>query len=89
MPDAAFGGATPTEPKAISPTDSAARYTAAANSAAVYACSDDYLVDLKHAVIVDVEPTTTIHQAEVGAARTVYPSARKRASSTTACRAEK
>lgn len=69
--DAAFGGATPTEPKAISPTDPAARYTAAANSAAVYAYSDNYLVDLKHAVIMDVEATTAIRQAEVGAARTM------------------
>jgi transposase len=71
LDDAAFGGATATEPKAISPTDPAARYTAAANSAAVYAYSDNYLVDLKHAVIVDVEATTAIRQAEVGAARTM------------------
>ena len=33
LDDAAFGGATPVEPKAISPTDPAARYTASANSA--------------------------------------------------------
>ncbi len=71
LDDAAFGGATPAEPKAISPTDPVARYTAAANSAAVYAYSDNYLVDLKHAVIVDVEATTAIRQAEVGAARTM------------------
>jgi len=71
LDDAAFGGATLTEPKAISPTDPAARYTAAANSAAVYAYSDNYLVDLKHAVIVDVEATTAIRQAEVGAAKTM------------------
>ena len=36
----------------ISPTDPAARYTASANSVAGYAYSDNYLVDLKHAVIV-------------------------------------
>ena len=71
LDDAAFGGATPAEPKAISPIDPAARYTAAANSAAVYAYSENYLVDLKHAVIVDVEATTAIRQAEVGAARTM------------------
>jgi hypothetical protein len=71
LDDAAFGGATPTEPKAISPTDPAARYTAAANSAAVYAYSDKYLVDLKHAVIMDVEATTAIRRAEVRAARTM------------------
>ena len=71
LDDAAFGAATRTEPKAISPTDPAARYTAAANSAAVYAYSDNYLVDLKHAVIMDVEATTAIRQAEVGAAKTM------------------
>jgi hypothetical protein len=36
----------------ISPTDPAARYTASANSVAGYAYSDNYLIDLKHAVIV-------------------------------------
>src|SRR6202000_1563029 len=71
LDDAAFGGATPIEPKAISPTDPSARYTASANSVAGYAYSDNYLVDLKHAVIVDVEATTTIRQAEVGAAKTM------------------
>jgi Transposase domain (DUF772) len=69
LDDAAFGGATLVEPKAISPTDPAARYTASANSVAGYAYSDNYLIDLKHAVIMDVEATTTIRQAEVGAAK--------------------
>ena len=71
LDDAAFGGATPVEPKLLSPTDPAARYTAAANTPAVYAYSDNYLIDLKHAVIMDVEATTTIRQAEVGAAKTM------------------
>ena len=53
----------------ILPTDPAARYTASANSVAGYAYSDNYLIDLKHAVIMDVEATTTIRQAEVGAAK--------------------
>jgi hypothetical protein len=66
-----FGVATRVEPKVISPTDPAARYTASANSVAGYAYSDNYLIDLKHAVIVDVEATTTIRQAEVGAAKTM------------------
>jgi Transposase DDE domain len=69
LDDAAFGAATPTEPKSISPTDPAARYTASANSVAAYAYSDNYLIDLKHAVIMDVEATTAIRQAEVGAAK--------------------
>src|ERR1700690_297148 len=34
-----------------------------------YAYSDNYLIDLKHAVIMDVEATTAIRQAEVGAAK--------------------
>ena len=59
LDDAAFGGSTPVEPKVISPTDPAARYTASANSVAGYAYSDNYLIDLKHAVIMDVEATTT------------------------------
>jgi hypothetical protein len=66
--DAALGGASPSEPKAISPVDPAAHYTAAANSAAVYAYSDNYLIDLKHAVIMDVEATTAIRQTQVGTA---------------------
>jgi transposase len=71
LDDAAFGGATPVQPKVISPTDPAARYTAAADGPAVYAYSDNYLIDLKHAVIMDVEATTAVRQAEVGAAKTM------------------
>ena len=73
LDDAAFSGATPVEPKVISPTDPAARYTASANSVAGYAYSNNYLIDLKHAVIMDVEATTTVRQAEVGAAKTMLP----------------
>ena len=69
LDDAAFGGATPVELKMISPTDPAACYTAAADKPVVYAYSDNYLIDLKHAVIMDVEATTAIRQAEVGAAK--------------------
>jgi hypothetical protein len=64
-----FGAATPVEPKAISPTDPAARYTASAHSVAAYAYSDNYLIDLKHAVTMDIEVTTAIRQAEVSAAK--------------------
>ena len=71
LDDVAFGGATSVEPKAISPTDPAARYTASANSVAGYAYSDNDLIDLKHAVIMDVEATTAIRQVEVGAAKTM------------------
>jgi hypothetical protein len=48
---------------------SAARWTAAAGGPACYAYCDNYLIDLKCAVIVDVEPTTAVRQAEVTAAK--------------------
>ena len=73
-------------PKRISPTDPAARYTAAANSAPVYAYSDNYLVDLKHAVIVDVEATTAIRQAEVGTAKTMIDRTAEQFDVVTSCR---
>jgi hypothetical protein len=38
---------------------------------AVYAYSDNCFVDLKHAVILDVEATMAIRQAEVSAAKTM------------------
>jgi transposase len=71
LDDAAFGGATPVEPKLVSPTDPAARWTAARGGPAVYAYADNYLIDLKHAVIMDVEATTAVRQAEVTAAKTM------------------
>jgi hypothetical protein len=71
LDDAAFGGATPVEPKFVSPTDPAARWTAAAGGPAFYAYADNYLIDLKHAVIMDVEATTAVRQAEVTAAKTM------------------
>jgi len=71
LDDAAFGGATTVEPKFVSPTDPAARWTAASGGLAVYAYADNYLIDLKHAVIMDVEATTAVRQAEVTAAKTM------------------
>jgi hypothetical protein len=65
------GGATSVKSKAISPTDPPALYTAAADKPAVRAYSDNYLIDIKHAVIMDVEATTAIRQAEVGAFKTM------------------
>jgi hypothetical protein len=70
LDDAAFGAATPTKPKSISPTDPAARYTAVA-TAPPSTPIPTIIVDLTHAVIMDVEATTAIRQAEVGAARTM------------------
>src|SRR3954454_14505080 len=69
LDDAAFGAATEVTPKFISPADPAARWTGALRGPAFFAYADNYLIDLKHAVIVDVEATTAIRQAEVTAQR--------------------
>jgi transposase len=69
LDDAAFGAASDVTPKFISPADPAARWTGAQRGPAFFAYSDNYLIDLKHAVIVDVEATTAIRQAEVTAAQ--------------------
>ncbi len=72
LDEAAFGGTSETPPKYVSPVDPAARWTAAASGPAVYAyCDRSYLIDLDHAVIMDVEPSTAIRQGEVQAARTM------------------
>ena len=65
LDDAAFGGSTPVQPKAISPADPAARYTGANGDRPFFAYSTNYLVDLDHAVIIDVNATAPIRQAEV------------------------
>jgi hypothetical protein len=71
LDDAAFGAATPVEPKFISPIDPAARWTASWGGPAVYAYCTNYLIYVEHAVIVDVEPSTAVRQAEVTAAKTM------------------
>jgi len=78
LDDAAFGAATPVKPKALSPSDPAARFTAANGDRPFYAYSTNYLVDLEHAVIVDVEATAPIRQAEAGAAMDMIERTRER-----------
>ena len=67
--DAAFGAATPVTPKFISNSNPAARWTGAGGGLAFFAYCTNYLIDLEHAVIVDVEATTAVRQAEVTAQR--------------------
>jgi transposase len=69
LDDAAFGAATEVTPKFISPADPAARWTGAHGGQAFFAYSTNYLIDVDHAIIVDVEATTAIRQAEVLAAK--------------------
>jgi transposase len=69
LDDAAFGAATQVTPKFISPADPAARWTGAHGGQAFFAYSANYLIDLDHAVIVDVEASTAVRQAEVTTAK--------------------
>jgi transposase len=78
LDDAAFGAATPVVPKQLAPTDPAARWTAASRERAFFAYSTNYLIDLDHAVIVGVEATTSVRQAEVTAQRRMIERAQER-----------
>ena len=69
LDDAAFGAATDVVPKFVSPADPAARWTGAHGGQAFFAYSTNYLIDVDNAIIVDVEATTAIRQAEVLAAK--------------------
>src|SRR5881397_528408 len=71
LDDAAFGAASEVTPKFVSPSDPAAQWTGAMRGPAFFAYADNYLVDVKFGVIVDVEASRAIRQAEVGAAKTM------------------
>ena len=71
LDDAAWGAASEVRPKFISRSDPAAQWTGALKGHAFFAYATNYLIDLDHAVIVDVEARRAIRQAEVGAARTM------------------
>ena len=80
LDDAAFGAASDVTPKFVSPSDPAAQWTGAMRGAAFFAYADNYLIDVKFGIIMDVEASRAIRQAEVGAAKTmierVVPKAR-------------
>jgi transposase len=71
LDDAAYGAATQVVPKFVSPSDPAAQWTGAMKSAAFFAYADNYLIDVKFGIIMDVEASRAIRQAEVGASRTM------------------
>jgi IS5 family transposase len=71
LDDTAFGAASEKQPKFVSPCDPAAQWTGALRGPAFFAYADNYLIDTDNAVIIDVEATRAIRQAEVGAARTM------------------
>ena len=69
LDDAAFGAASEVTPNFIAPADPAIRWTAAHRGPAFFAYSANYLIDADNAIIVDVEATTAIRQAEILAAK--------------------
>jgi IS5 family transposase len=71
LDDTAWGAASDVVPKFVSPSDPAAQWTGAHKGPAFFAYSDNYLIDVKFGVIVDVQASRSIRQAEVGAARTM------------------
>jgi transposase len=71
LDDVAFGAASDTTPKFVSPSDPAAQWTGAMRGPAFFAYADNYLIDVKFGVIMDVEASRAIRQAEVGASQTM------------------
>jgi transposase len=71
LDDSAYGTASEVTPKFISPSDPAAQWTGALRNAAFFAYADNYLIDVKFGVIMDVEASRAIRQAEVGASQTM------------------
>jgi len=65
LDDAAFGAASEVTPKFVSPSDPAAQWTGAMRGPAFFAYADNYLIDVKFGIILDVKATRAIRQAEV------------------------
>ena len=62
LDDAAFGAASPVDPKFTSHSDPAAQWTGARGGPAYFAYSTNYLIDTDNGVILDVEATRSIRQ---------------------------
>src|SRR5436190_1381888 len=71
LDDAAFGAASDVTPKFVSPSDPAAQWTGAMRGPAFFAYADNYLIDVKFGIIMYVEASRAIRQADVGAAKTM------------------
>ena len=71
LDEAAFGAASDVAPKFVAYAEPASQWTGALKGPAFFAYSDNYLIDTENAVILDVEATRSIRQAELGATRTM------------------
>jgi transposase len=78
LDNAAFGAASDVTPKFVSSSDPAAQWTGAMRGPAFFAYADNYLIDVKFGVIMDVEASRAIRQAEVGAGKTMVERTEKR-----------
>ncbi len=78
LDEAAWGAASEARPKFVSRSNPAAQWTEAMKGHAFFAYATNYLIDLDHAVIVDVEASRAIRQAEVGSARTMLDRTQER-----------
>ncbi len=82
--DPPSGGSTPGQkldrkpPKVISPSDPSSAWTAKANKRVQFGYGLNYLIDVEHAVVVDVEATPARTFDEVAATRTMLERAEKR-----------
>ena len=71
LDEPAWGAASDVVPKFVAPSDPAAQWTGALRNAAFFAYADNYLIDVKFGIIMDVEASRAIRQAEVGASQTM------------------
>ena len=78
LDNSAFGAASDVIPKFVSPSDPAAQWTGAMRGAAFFAYANNYLIDVKFGVIMDVEASRAIRQAEVRASKTMIERTEKR-----------
>jgi hypothetical protein len=62
LDDAEFGAASGVMPKFISPSDPAAQWTGAMRGPAFFAYADNYLIDVKFGIIMDVKASRAIRQ---------------------------
>jgi transposase len=71
LDDPAWGRATDVVPKFVAPSDPAAQWTGALRNAAFFAYADNYLIDIRFGIIMDVEASRAMRQSEVGASQTM------------------
>src|SRR5262249_42054364 len=65
-------------PKVISPSDPSSAWTAKANKRVQFGYGLNYLIDVEHAVVVDVEPTPARTYDEVESTKTVLDRTERR-----------